>query len=111
MSVSECVHASPLDRLAVVYVRQSRLHQALANQESLKLQYDLACRARSYGWEQGRIRTIDADVGRSGRTVEGRPGFQGVSANTSRTVLCQYIPNSRRLQCPQNRVLPRESYE
>jgi transposase len=34
-----------------------------------------------------------------------------VSANTSRTVLCQYIPNSRGLQFPENRSITRCFHE
>ena len=35
MNISETVHSDHLGRLAVVYLRQSSPHQALANQESL----------------------------------------------------------------------------
>jgi DNA invertase Pin-like site-specific DNA recombinase len=76
MSVPESVQSAHLLRLAVVYVRQSSPHQALMNQESLKLQYNLQDRARAAGWEPSQIRVIDADLGRSGRTSQGRPGFQ-----------------------------------
>jgi DNA invertase Pin-like site-specific DNA recombinase len=78
MSVSETIQPSHLSRLALVYVRQSSPHQALANQESLKLQYDLQHRACAAGWDACRVRIIDADLGRSGRSAEGRPGFQEV---------------------------------
>ena len=80
MSISETIHPDHLDRLAVVYVRQSSPHQALANQESLKLQYDLQHRARAAGWDPGQIRVIDSDLGRTGRTAEGRRGFQELVA-------------------------------
>ena len=76
MSISETIHPDHLGRLAVVYVRQSRPHQALAHQESLELQYDLRHRARAAGWDPSQIRIIDADLGRSGRTSQGRQGFQ-----------------------------------
>ena len=76
MSVSQTIHPDHLDRLAIVYVRQSSPHQALMNQESLKLQYDLQHRARAAGWDPSLIRIIDSDLGRTGRTTEGRPGFQ-----------------------------------
>ena len=66
MSISETVHPNHLGRLAVVYVRQSTPHQALANQESLKLQDDLQHRARAAGWDPGHIRVIDSDLGRTG---------------------------------------------
>ena len=49
MSTSESVQPTHLDRLAVVYVRQSSPHQVLANKESLKLQYDLQHRACTAG--------------------------------------------------------------
>jgi DNA invertase Pin-like site-specific DNA recombinase len=62
--------------LAVVYVRQSSPHQALMNQESLQLQYDLQHRAQAAGWDPSRMRVIDTDLGRTGRTTAGRQGFQ-----------------------------------
>jgi DNA invertase Pin-like site-specific DNA recombinase len=78
MSASEAIQPTHLERLALVYVRQSSPHQVLANQESLKLQYDLQHRACAAGWDQARVRIIDADLGRTGRTAEGRRGFQEV---------------------------------
>jgi DNA invertase Pin-like site-specific DNA recombinase len=80
VSISETIHPDHLGRLAVVYVRQSSPHQALANQESLKLQYDLQFRARAAGWDPGHIRVIDSDLGRTGRTAQGRRGFQELVA-------------------------------
>ncbi len=65
-----------LDRLAVVYVRQSTLQQVADHQESTRLQYGLAQRAESLGWTGERILTIDDDLGKSGRSAEGRKGFQ-----------------------------------
>ena len=80
MSISQTIHADHLGRLAVVYVRQSSPHQALANQESLKLQYDLRHRARAAGWDPSQVRVIDSDLGRTGRTAQGRRGFQELVA-------------------------------
>jgi DNA invertase Pin-like site-specific DNA recombinase len=80
MSISQTIHPSHLGRLAVVYVRQSSPHQARADQESLKLQYDLQHRARAAGWDPSHIRLIDSDVGRTGRTAQGRRGFQELVA-------------------------------
>ena len=42
---SEKIQASHLDRLAVVYVRQSTLQQVSEHQESTRLQYGLVNRA------------------------------------------------------------------
>ena len=78
MSASEVIQPIHLERLALVYVRQSSPHQVLANQESLKLQYDLQHRAVAAGWDQARVRVIDSDLGQTGRTAEGRRGFQEV---------------------------------
>lgn len=63
-----------LERLAVVYVRQSSLRQVSHNQESTRLQYGLQHRARSLGWQ--RVEIIDDDLGVSGASIVGRQGFQ-----------------------------------
>jgi DNA invertase Pin-like site-specific DNA recombinase len=76
MSMSETIPPAHLLRLAVVYVRQSSPHQVLTNRESLKLQYDLQDKAGAAGWSAKQIRIIDTDLGRTGRTTAGRPGFQ-----------------------------------
>jgi DNA invertase Pin-like site-specific DNA recombinase len=76
MSMPETIQPVHLLRLAVVYVRQSSPHQTLTNKESLKLQYNLQHKARDAGWDASQIRVIDTDLGRTGRSTEGRPGFQ-----------------------------------
>lgn len=68
------------DRLAIVYVRQSTLQQVERNQESTRLQYGLVERALQIGWVRDRILVIDDDLGRSGATAAGRPGFQHLVA-------------------------------
>jgi DNA invertase Pin-like site-specific DNA recombinase len=80
MSVPESVQPAHLLRLAVVYVRQSSPHQALNNLESLQLQYNLRDRARAAGWDPSQVRVIDTDLGHSGRTSQGRLGFQELVA-------------------------------
>src|SRR4051794_39519106 len=80
MSISETIQPTHRQRLAIIYIRQSSPHQALVNQESLKLQYDLQHRARAAGWDAAQIRIIDTDLGRSGRTTAGRAGFQEIVA-------------------------------
>ena len=59
------ITARQLERLAVVYVRQSSPGQVLRNRESTARQYGLAERAVEMGWARDRIRTIDADLGKS----------------------------------------------
>ena len=74
------IRARPLDRLAVVYVRQSTMQQVLDHQESTRLQYGLAQRAEALGWSAARVLVIDEDLGQSGTSAEGRPGFQRLVA-------------------------------
>src|SRR5215472_7760528 len=64
------------DRFAVVYVRQSTLQQLVRHQESTRLQYGLVERALAFGWAGSQVVVIDEDLGKSGDTAEGRPGFQ-----------------------------------
>jgi len=69
-----------LDRLAVVYVRQSSPQQVLENRESRERQYGLVDRAVACGWPKDRVLVIDEDQGKSGSTSEGRLGFQRLLA-------------------------------
>jgi DNA invertase Pin-like site-specific DNA recombinase len=69
-----------LDRLAIVYVRQSTPQQVSTNTESTARQYALVQRAAELGWPASRVLVIDEDQGRSGATVEGRFGFQRLLA-------------------------------
>jgi DNA invertase Pin-like site-specific DNA recombinase len=80
---SEKVQAWHRDRLAVVYVRQSTAQQVLDHQESTRLQYGLASRARALGWSPDRVVVIDDDLGKSGATAEGRLGFQRLVSEVS----------------------------
>ena len=78
--VPEKINRRHRERTAIVYVRQSTVQQVQRHQESTRLQYALADRAFGYGWARGDITIIDDDLGRSGATVEGRPGFQRLVA-------------------------------
>ena len=72
-----------LDRVAVVYVRQSTPQQVLDHRESTARQYALADRAVALGWTRDRVTTIDDDLGKSGQSIEGRPGFQRLLAEVA----------------------------
>lgn len=74
-----------LDRLAIVYVRQSTAQQVLEHCESAALQYDLRRRAVTLGWTAERVIVIDEDQGQSGGTAEGRLGFQRLLAEIGST--------------------------
>ena len=72
-----------LDRLAIVYVRQSSPRQVVENRESRERQYALADFARLLGWAPERIIVIDEDQGLSGKTAANRTGFQRLMAEVS----------------------------
>jgi DNA invertase Pin-like site-specific DNA recombinase len=65
-----------LEKLAIVYVRQSSPTQVLEHRESTARQYAFADQAVAFGWPRERVLIIDEDLGKSGRTAEGRSGFQ-----------------------------------
>jgi len=77
------VAAAHLEKLAIVYVRQSSPQQVLENRESTARQYALADYAHLLGWPRERILVIDEDLGRSGRFAENRSGFQRLLAEVS----------------------------
>ena len=74
---------SHLDRLAVVYVRQSDPQQVLNHRESRERQYALADHAVALGWPRDRVLIIDDDQGRSGKTANRRGGFQRLLAEVT----------------------------
>jgi DNA invertase Pin-like site-specific DNA recombinase len=80
---SEKILPAYLERLAVVYVRQSTAQQVLEHNESTRLQYGLATRARALGWPEERVLVIDDDLGKSGVSAQGRVGFQRLVSEVS----------------------------
>ena len=75
MARSEKIGEHHLERLAVVYVRQSTVQQVIDHRESTNLQYGLVNHALVLGWPAGRVLVIDEDLGKSGSSAEGREGF------------------------------------
>lgn len=69
-----------LERIAIVYVRQSNPHQILQHPESTRVQYNLTEHAVALGWPCERVLVIDDDQGRTATNTEGRPGFQRLVA-------------------------------
>jgi len=72
-----------LNRLAMVYVRQSSPQQVLENRESRERQYALAQFAQRLGWSAERVVIIDEDQGQSGKTADQRMGFQRLMTEVS----------------------------
>ena len=78
--LSSKIASRHLDRQAIVYVRQSSAKQVSENRESTEMQYRLRERAVGLGWAASRVLVIDDDLGQSGQSVQGRPGFQRLLA-------------------------------
>jgi DNA invertase Pin-like site-specific DNA recombinase len=78
--VSQKICPDHLDRLAVIYVRQSTLFQVRENTGSTTRQYDLVKRAQDLGWTPASIQVVDQDQGQSGSSAVGRDGFQWLVA-------------------------------
>lgn len=81
--LAQKLQVSQLERLAIVYVRQSTMQQVKVHQESTQLQYGLVERAKALGWQAERILIIDDDLGKSGSSSVGRLGYQRLVAEVS----------------------------
>ncbi len=69
------IEASHLERLAIVYVRQSHPQQAERHPESAEVQANLKQQAIAWGWLADRVRVLDGDQGKSATTTVGRDDF------------------------------------
>ena len=73
--MTDRIKAEQLSRLAIVYVRQSSPGQVQNHRESTQRQFALVHRAREICWPEGRVETIDGDLGMSGAVAGLRRGF------------------------------------
>ena len=64
-------------------MRQSTPQQVAEHQESTARQYALVGRAFDLGWPRECVQVIDEDLGKSGQSAEGRPGFQRLLAEVA----------------------------
>ena len=69
-----------LERLGIVYVRQSHYMQSINHPESTRVQYSLTDHAVALGWPRERVLVIDEDQAHTATTTEGRLGFQRLVA-------------------------------
>ena len=72
-----------LERRAIVYIRQSSPKQVRQNQESQLNQRALVDRAQALGWHRERIEILDADLGQSAASTEGRDDFKTLAAEVA----------------------------
>jgi DNA invertase Pin-like site-specific DNA recombinase len=70
------IGAQQLERLAIVYIRQSSPQQVLDHRESRARQYGLVNYAQALGWPKDRVVVIDEDQGHTATTSDERSGFQ-----------------------------------
>ena len=76
--MSDKIQRHHLERKAILYVRQSSVHQVLHNRESGALQYAMRDRLQRLGFAQ--VDTIDDDLGRSASGSAARAGFDRMVA-------------------------------
>lgn len=76
--IFEKIGPQHLERKAILYVRQSSVHQVLHNRESSALQYAMRDRLTALGWSH--IETVDDDLGRSAAGGVTRAGFDRMVA-------------------------------
>jgi Resolvase, N terminal domain len=109
MSHAAAILPHHLNRMAMVYVRQSTPKQLVVHQESTRRQYQLAERAATLGWPQPRIVVLDEDLGRSGASSEARLGFQrlvsAIGLGEVGLVLVTEVSRLSRLNSDWHRVL------
>ena len=65
-----------LNRIAIVYIRQSTIAQVRFHKESTERQYALREKALNLGWSENLVQVIDEDLGISGAHKSNRQGFQ-----------------------------------
>jgi DNA invertase Pin-like site-specific DNA recombinase len=70
------IKAQHVERLAIVYPRQSSPRQVRENIRSTERQYALADKAAQLGWEPERVLVVDGDLGISGRSVHAREAYK-----------------------------------
>ena len=80
ISAQRKITCSHLERLAVVYLRQSTPAQVRLNVRSTERQYAIAEEAARLGWESERIVVVDGDLGVSGRDTHARESYKELVA-------------------------------
>src|SRR5215470_3631610 len=95
MTTASKITAAHLERLAVVYVRQSSIAQVREHTESTARQYALAQEAARLGWSAAQISVIDADLGVSGRTASARSTVINAQAASATSTLGESLQQRR----------------
>ncbi|MBP9764566.1 MAG: recombinase family protein [Gammaproteobacteria bacterium] len=83
MKTNSFITNNHLSKKAIIYIRQSTMHQVLTHKESLKMQYSLKDQALQYGWRKEQIEIIDSDLGVTATSSENREGFKYILAEVA----------------------------
>ena len=83
MSTVSIVKPLHLNRIAIVYIRQSTIAQVRFHKESTERQYALREKALNLGWSENLVQVIDEDLGISGAHKSNRQGFQRLVGQVS----------------------------
>ena len=89
-------------RKAVLYVRQSSVHQVQHNRESQGLQYAMRDRLLQLGWSQ--VEVIDEDLGCSAAGGTPRAGFERMVAEVCLGKVGPWRPGGLALRAQQPRL-------
>ena len=77
------IKPSHLQRIAIVYLRQSTPSQVEQTRESTARQYALADKACQLGWPKEQVILIDEDLGLSGSSTDKRSGFARLTSEVA----------------------------
>ncbi len=77
------IETTHLQRVAIIYLRQSTAHQLEYNRESTQRQYALVDRALELGWSREQIIIVDDDLGLSGDGSTERSGFSNMTVKVA----------------------------
>jgi DNA invertase Pin-like site-specific DNA recombinase len=79
-SAQQKIKGQHLERLALIYLRQSSPRQVRVNFRSTERQYGLSEEVTRLGWAPEQIVTVDGDLGVSGRDVDARESYKALVA-------------------------------
>jgi hypothetical protein len=72
------VEAAHLSRQAIIYLRQSSGKQVIENTGSTMDQRNQVRYARKWGWPENLIEVISDDLGKTGKIITNRNGYQRI---------------------------------
>ena len=84
-SAQQKIKGQHLERLALIYLRQSSPRQVRVNFRSTERQYGLSEEVTRLGWAPEQIVAVDGDLGVSGRDVDARESYKELVARVCKS--------------------------